>query len=447
VQNSIYRLSNRVSKDGSFGLWRSGDRYAHSWVGVYATDFMFRAKKQGFYVPEDMLKRVTDASRIMSLMPRSSSLRYYVERRDSKTDIIRRAETAAYAHYVLVSNNEGNIGKVRYHFENHRHKMETPLSYAYLGGALKLLGDDERADQAFSEALTRLGYKNSSNYYYSNVRDLAGLVAISAEVGMDDYAVDRIDALSQAMRRRGKYLNTQERGFLILAFRALMKNADPAQVRAENVSLTNTQKSPSANLIAKDLSREPAFTNESDQKIWAAVTIDGSPKDAPEPISERISVKKTLYTKAGEKITGDVKQGDEVVVVLGFRAEDDIPRSIVIADLLPAGFEIETILSHSDGNRARKNSSIKGAYSWAGDLVQPQIAEKRDDRFVASMAIYRTRNRRLQNNGYYHAAYIMRAVTPGEFTLPGVVVEDMYRAEDYGLSAAGGINILPRSAP
>jgi len=72
---------------------------------------MFRAQKQGFYVPEDMLARVTEASRTLSLMPRSSSLRYFFERRDSKWDIVRRAEAAAYAHYVLAANGEGNIGK------------------------------------------------------------------------------------------------------------------------------------------------------------------------------------------------------------------------------------------------------------------------------------------------------------------------------------------------
>jgi len=218
-------------------------------------------------------------------------------------------------------------------------------------------------------------------------------------------------------------------------------------VRAENVSLTNTQKAPTANLIAEDLSRNPVFTNETNQKIWASVTIDGAPKEAPRAVADKIEVVKTLYTKDGEKLTGDVVQGDEVVVVIEFRAVDYISRSIVVADLLPAGFEIETILSHSDGNRGRKNKGVKGAYSWAGNLIRPQIAEKRDDRFVASTAIYGSAAWKNKKRPYNRVAYIMRAVTPGEFTLPGVVVEDMYRAEDYGLSLAGRINIMPRVTP
>ena len=449
IQNSIYALSNRVSKDGSFGLWRSGDRYAHSWVGVYATDFMFRAQKQGYYVPQDMLERVTNASRTMSLMPRGSTLRYFVERRDSKRDIVRRAETAAYAHYVLASNDEGNIGKIRYHYENHRTKMETPLSYAYLGGALKLLGDDERAEDAFNVAVSRLDYKNKSNYYYSKLRDLAGIVAIASEVGMEDFAAEQIEPLSQELRRRGRYLNTQERGYLILAFKALMVNSDPAKVGSKNATLTNLETIPTSYLIAEDLEREPVFTNESEQRVWASVSIDGAPKDAPKPVSDKISIRKNLYTKTGDLLTGDVEQGDEVVVVIRYRVSDGISRSIVIADLLPAGFEIETILSHSDGRRTqrRNNNRIQGAYSWAGSLIQPQIAEKRDDRFVASMAISANRNWKKSSSPEYRVAYVMRAVTPGEFVLPGAVIEDMYRAEDYGLTEAGRITITPRNTP
>jgi len=103
--------------------------------------------------------------------------------------------------------------------------------------------------------------------------------------------------------------------------------------------------------------------------------------------------------------------------------------SIVIADLLPAGFEIETILRPSDGKQS--NGMSQGPYAWLGAITDHQIAEKRDDRFVASRSLYRT--------NWVTSAYVMRAVTPGEFTLPGAVVEDMYRPESNGLSASGTI--------
>ena len=63
------------------------------------------------------------------------------------------------------------------------------------------------------------------------------------------------------------------------------------------------------------------------------------------------------------------------------------------------------------------------------------------------MAISANRNWKKSSSPEYRVAYVMRAVTPGEFVLPGAVIEDMYRAEDYGLTEAGRINILPRNTP
>ena len=38
-------------------------------------------------------------------------------------------------------------------------------------------------------------------------------------------------------------------------------------------------------------------------------------------------------------------------------------------------------------------------------------------------------------------AYVVRAVTPGDFAMPGVVVEDMYRPTVFARSAPGRVTI------
>jgi uncharacterized protein YfaS (alpha-2-macroglobulin family) len=66
------------------------------------------------------------------------------------------------------------------------------------------------------------------------------------------------------------------------------------------------------------------------------------------------------------------------------------------------------------------------------------MVEARDDRFVAAFALGRDVSRR--DNPYFvddegaqlaensfHLAYVVRVVTPGTFTLPEAVIEDMYR--------------------
>ena len=58
------------------------------------------------------------------------------------------------------------------------------------------------------------------------------------------------------------------------------------------------------------------------------------------------------------------------------------------------------------------------------------------DRFVAALDL---RNQRAER-----VAYIVRAVTPGEYTLPGVVVQDMYAADTFARSETGRVVIAPR---
>jgi uncharacterized protein YfaS (alpha-2-macroglobulin family) len=55
---------------------------------------------------------------------------------------------------------------------------------------------------------------------------------------------------------------------------------------------------------------------------------------------------------------------------------------------------------------------------------------RRDDRFVAAFSLgtqYRPRNRQgAEPQPQFRIAYIVRAVTPGRFTLPAARAEDMY---------------------
>ena len=64
------------------------------------------------------------------------------------------------------------------------------------------------------------------------------------------------------------------------------------------------------------------------------------------------------------------------------------------------------------------------------------MSETRDDRYAAALDLTQRRPRRL--------AYIVRAVTPGTYTLPGAVVEDMYRSDVYARSETRRIVIAPR---
>ena len=99
----------------------------------------------------------------------------------------------------------------------------------------------------------------------------------------------------------------------------------------------------------------------------------------------------------------------------------------LLTDLLPAGLEIE-------------NFNLGDAKQWAGVVVDGiDIAERgdsaevrheefRDDRYVAAL--------KLGAGSTARVFYLVRAVTPGNYTVPPPLVEDMYRPDLRGVGRA-----------
>ncbi len=117
-------------------------------------------------------------------------------------------------------------------------------------------------------------------------------------------------------------------------------------------------------------------------------------------------------------------------------------HEVALLDLLPAGFEIETVLTEEKAK----------PFTFLQKLTDTRIAEGRDDRFFTSFNLGRKTYRswwddedeakRVANS--FHVAYIVRAVTPGSFALPAVHISDMYAPRVYSRTAMGRVDITPR---
>jgi uncharacterized protein YfaS (alpha-2-macroglobulin family) len=117
--------------------------------------------------------------------------------------------------------------------------------------------------------------------------------------------------------------------------------------------------------------------------------------------------------------------------VLTGRATSGLGHQALITDLLPAGFETEIASLAS----ARQT----GDYSWLPELTAPIYAEYRDDRFVAAFDVY-DENSGSQNRDFAFA-YLVRAVSPGEYKLPAPSIEDMYKPNYRGRGSAGRMQV------
>jgi uncharacterized protein YfaS (alpha-2-macroglobulin family) len=74
-----------------------------------------------------------------------------------------------------------------------------------------------------------------------------------------------------------------------------------------------------------------------------------------------------------------------------------------------------------------------GELSWLG-VDTPAHTEARTDRYVAAF-------RYVSEYTTFTTAYMVRAVSPGSFALPGATVEDMYRPELRANTDAGTIEV------
>jgi alpha-2-macroglobulin len=116
-------------------------------------------------------------------------------------------------------------------------------------------------------------------------------------------------------------------------------------------------------------------------------------------------------------------------VLKGFRKNAAQPARSLVVDLLPAGFEIQTPTAVS-GDDSK-------TYSWVKGISSTAYTEARDDRYIAALDLP-------SGTSEFTLAYVVRAVTPGEFKYPALAVEDMYDPETSGRTAMGKLVVQPR---
>ena len=99
------------------------------------------------------------------------------------------------------------------------------------------------------------------------------------------------------------------------------------------------------------------------------------------------TINKAVYRLDGTRADlSSIRQGDRVVVVLSGQPEGARTYPTVLVDLLPAGLEIESAAHRrSDGaaDSYDPGNNGNGPFAWIGAITYTQVAEARDDRYVA----------------------------------------------------------------
>ncbi|HVY51726.1 MAG TPA: alpha-2-macroglobulin family protein [Devosia sp.] len=412
VVDAIGDLLTHQTSTGGFGLWGPFDS-TDLWLDSYVTDFLLRAKAAGYDVPAQAMSNALD------------NLGNQVS---AAADFDRGGEDLAYALYDLARAGRAAIGDLRYYLEAKLDNFGSPLAKAQLGAALALYGDRTRAATAFNAAIQGLSASDDPKRwrtdYGSQLRDTAGVLALAAEftpAGVDLAAL----AKTLAAERDGKrWTSTQDDAWTLLAAAALQKQATSGSVSIDGAALTGTvyKRYPQEHFDAAAVT----IINNGNQPTEAKVSVTGIPATPPKASGNGFTIARQYFTLDGEAADlGNVHQNDRFIVVLTMTANELGSGQYVVADPIPAGFEIE----NPDLSAAEGASDI----TWL--TVDPAThVESRTDQYVAAF-------RYVEDTQNFSTAYLVRAVSPGTFAMPGATIEDMYRPELRANTDAGSIEI------
>ncbi len=400
IKDAIADLLTHQTSTGGFGLWGPFDQ-SDLWLDSYVTDFLLRAKAKGYAIPAQALQSALD------------NLGNQVS---AATDFDRGGEDLAYALYDMARAGRAAIGDLRYYLEAKLDKFGSPLAQAQLGAALALYGDRSRAATAFAAAIESLKTPDDPKHYRadygSQLRDTAAVLALVAEfspagVDMGDLARRLAD-----LRDHKKWTSTQEDAWTLVAAAALEKNATNGSLTIDGkpVSGTAYQRYQQEHFDTASV----VIANTGNAPTELKVSVTGIPAVPPKASSTGFTIKRTYYNIDGtEADLNDVHQNDRYVVLLSMTQTELGSGQYLVADPIPAGFEIENPdLSASDG---------VSDLSWL-TVNTPTHTEARTDQYVAAF-------RYVENTQNFATAYMIRAVSPGKFVMPGATIEDMYRPE------------------
>ena len=435
LKQAVDKILDRQTEDGAFGLWRPGDGDADGFIGAYATDFLLEARARGVYVPQEAIDKALNAMRDMAKPDGFTSVNYrlsvpsewtwYGVSGEALTRQLR-SRASAYSLYVLAKAHSGDLARLRWYQDVQFGVEDSPLARAQVAAGLDMMGDRARARLGFQQAIAKLGYSDPNDWYQTPLRDLAGVIALAYEAGEDDIARGLVPRLENAMKSPSQ-MNTIEDAYVLRAASYMMKAAGVTKIDAQGVNTL-----PGGMHVARygiGALSQAHLKNSGSGAIWRTVTVIGTPAASPGADSHGLSLVKSFYALDGSRIDpAHLVQGQKVLVVISGHSDRAELRPIVVDDPLPAGFEIDSTLSSEDAQN--------GPFRFVGELTALKVSEARDDRFIAALDVSSAKG--------FTMAYIARAVTQGDYYLPGAEAKDFYRPDTYARTGGSRTTIAAR---
>lgn len=454
IERDIKQLNGLQNYDGGFAFWARGHE---SWPynSIHAAHALARAKDKGYKVPGAMLARS-----LRYLENIKNHIPWYYSKEAKWT-------LRAYALYVRKKLGKRDSAKAKALYREATLKRLPMEATGWLLGAMS--GDPQSASErkAIHRHLDNRATETAATAHWaSSMSDGAHLILHSSRradgVILESLIEDKpkSDLIPKVVRGllahrvRGKWGNTQENAFVLLAmdqyFRKFEKitpnfvskiwlgNQQAPEQRFKgrqtkshkvDIPMAHLAKTGSTNLTIAKQGRGRLYyrigMNYAPKSLWLA------PKDhgfAVERVYEAIdSPSDVTRLKDG---TWKIKAGAQVRVRLTMVAEAR-RYHVALVDKLPAGFEPSNPALAVTGTIPQDPKANSGSPYWWWFRTWYEHQNMRDERVEAFTSLLWA--------GAHEYTYVARATTPGSFIVPPAHAEEMYFPETFGRSASAKV--------
>ena len=455
VVRDIKKLEGMQNSDGGFSFWKRGEK---SWpyLSIHVAHALQRAQEKGFVVPKKMLD---DALVYLRNIEGRIPAEYGVESRRA---------LIAYSLYVK---NRIIPKEIEFHRTFARKLIAgedlSKFSLETLGWILPVLSSDKnsveevaqilqiinnRVEETAATAHFTTSYKDGAHLLLASNRRTDGILleALISDQPKSDL-ISKIVRGLLANRKQGRWMNTQENAFILLALDKYFRTYE--KVTPEFVArvwlgdaCANEQKfsgrstdQHQLNVPMKSLEGQNNLTlNKQGQgRLYYRIGMQYAPTN--------LNLKAADYGFAVERIyeamedpndvkrdsdgTWHIKAGANVRVKLTM-ASSARRYHVALVDPMPAGFEaVNPALKISASAEPEPNS---GKYWWRQRnwFDHQNLRDERVEAFTS-----------LLWEGVYNYSYVARATTPGIFMAPPTKAEEMYEPETFGRSGSDKVII------
>jgi hypothetical protein len=424
VNEAIAKITSMQQPDGYFSYW-PGEYSKNQWSMVYATHFLFEAKKAGYIVSDAVLN--TALGVLQSIAREKSTVDYYVS--ENNRVIVKRIadKSSIYALYVLALAGKADLGTMNF-FRTARHLL-TDDTRSLLAGAYILNGDKEVYGELMPVEFTvEQPQRMSGGWFDSPIRSAAVMLNVLIESDPNNQNIIRyVDYLSRSFESLHWY-STQENAFTLLGLGKLARltRSQTVQGSFSVNGMTTRYDGGNKRFDLADISGDVALSLMDGGRVYYSLVTEGIRKDGgSKPEDRNLRVRREFFDRFGGPAKLDsVIQNSLVIVKVTVTCSDDFLSYVAVSDLLPAGFEIE--------NPRLQDNSL---YSIIRNPSVPEYVDIRDDR----INFYTSFKYREREKTFY---YLVRAVTKGVFVYPPISAEAMYNGNYVSLTGKSMLKIV-----